>query len=114
MKTKHTPGEWTFERATPNAINIDANGASIAEVYDGAQAEDASGEQAEANARIIAAAPKLLKALHDLRVTVANLIVTAENNPVIGDFLKARLPAGYPMLIEAQAQAQDAITEATS
>ena len=61
----HTPGPWTAERATPNTINIDGDGFSIGEVYDGAEDTDSEGSTAEANARLIAAAPELLAALEN-------------------------------------------------
>lgn len=57
---KHTPGPWRYEVATKTIRSVPANYwlASL-DSWDGAVNH-------EANARLIAAAPDLLEALHDL------------------------------------------------
>ncbi len=62
---KHTPGPWTFEvekRSGPHltATPIFAHGDVIGEVY-----RDSCRDNSQANARLIAAAPELLAALHE-------------------------------------------------
>lgn len=60
--TKHTPGPWEAEVRTPIGITYVWQGGTenaIAKVYAGVI------EDAEANARLIAAAPELLDALKD-------------------------------------------------
>lgn len=64
MNVKHTPGPWHVELKTHI---LDANRTLIANVcdrYDGTNNNFLS--SAEANARLIAAAPELLEALRDL------------------------------------------------
>lgn len=69
MKTenKHTPGEWQvkIKAGTNNLCRIKAgNGSIIADAY--CFAEGRSSEEAEANAKLIAACPQLLEALEKL------------------------------------------------
>lgn len=61
MKTKHTPGPWvTTPEPNRKEWGVDAGPWGIA------TCADAPGEgSAEANARLIAAAPELLEAAHD-------------------------------------------------
>lgn len=47
------PLPLTAERASPNAINLDADGISIGEIYDGQTEGDCVGKQAEAFAAFI-------------------------------------------------------------
>jgi hypothetical protein len=59
MKTKHTPGEWIFNKYTPcdfGVHSIEGRGNDIALVR-------GTDEEAEANAKLIAAAPVMLEAL---------------------------------------------------
>ena len=67
METKHTPGPWRLLRPT---VGVDANwhvadsgDTFVAHVFGFAHSTD---EQARVNARLIAAAPELLEALHGL------------------------------------------------
>lgn len=66
METKHTKGEWKLFYPTendPNAFTIgDADGFCLASVY-GADGNVGEINEAEANAKLIAAAPKMLTAL---------------------------------------------------
>lgn len=61
MNTQHTPGPWEIGRCNPEApeqlLNIMSHGSGIAVVRHGGH------PKAEANARLIAAAPELLHAL---------------------------------------------------
>lgn len=63
--TKHTPGPWNFQNATPDecaAVETRAKPyATIAVMHHGDPMESS------ANARLIAAAPELLAALENLR-----------------------------------------------
>lgn len=69
METKHTPGPWTME--DKNFIVADEK-VMITEVYDRANYVPRNGyvipdeETAEANARLISAAPKMLEALQKI------------------------------------------------
>jgi len=75
-QTQHTPGQWAIERAeyrspwkpesSPDIVlYVDANDTDrIAQVIEPYRQEvDAGAHEAEANARLIAAAPEMLKAL---------------------------------------------------
>ncbi len=57
--TKHTPGPWHVDAQ----YICRADGVAIADVW---QSMEVSGEDTEANARLIAAAPDLLTALEEL------------------------------------------------
>jgi len=64
---KHTPGPWRIRRGTAHLSCVEVevqDGDSVATVYDGVMGID----NAEANARLIAAAPDLLEALKALEV----------------------------------------------
>lgn len=70
--TKHTPGPWEAEVRTPIGITYVWQGGTenaIAKVYAGVI------EDAEANARLIAAAPELLDALQSLLARVSSDII---------------------------------------
>lgn len=72
MKTTYTPGPWSWEYPTSGFISITTKGSDdIAEI----RTQDAGGswapEHAEANARLIAAAPELVAVLRDLIDTYA-------------------------------------------
>lgn len=67
-QTKHTPGPWSSDwqfivANDPNGVHPDIYIAEISESDD--EGRVASDEQQQANARLIAAAPELLKALED-------------------------------------------------
>jgi len=73
--SKHTPGPWTFREVDSNEIHIDTGieptlkfdtWISMA-IVNGSDLEKLGPSVAQANARLIAAAPELLKALSDLR-----------------------------------------------
>jgi hypothetical protein len=63
MKTTHTPGPWHVYQPKGRAPEIRAPHVFIARVDDG---ETVSHEEGHANARLIASAPELLEALHEL------------------------------------------------
>ena len=66
MKTEHTLGNWEFKRANDGliAFRISGNGFILADVLFRHTTEHAVEKaEAEANARLIAAAPCLLRAL---------------------------------------------------
>lgn len=64
MDVKHTPGPWTKVRREIRAeAHSEAAGTTIATVED---LDTHDGEEYRANARLIAAAPDLLKALREL------------------------------------------------
>jgi len=58
--TKHTPGPWSYD-GTPTPHRIIANSENIAQCFH--VSGDANDDQLRANARLIAAAPELLKLL---------------------------------------------------
>ena len=66
--SKHTPGPWSFN-TSPNCWSVLQVGSSGRWIVAGGTAWAIPGRQseAEANARLIAAAPDLLEALEDLR-----------------------------------------------
>lgn len=74
MKAEHTPGKWKVEGSDnpdgSNLIVLDEDGRVIADMCDSCGVEDC--EEAEANARLIAAAPDLLEALRDLHDACAH------------------------------------------
>ena len=60
MESKHTAGKWTAGKTNNfEYIDIDCDGNHITSVYTGIE----SNPEAEANAKLIAAAPALLEAL---------------------------------------------------
>jgi len=65
---KHTKGEWKYFKANGNHIISNENGC-IADVY----CNESEDEETElANAKLIAAAPDLLKALMDIKILYMN------------------------------------------
>ena len=64
MNTQHTPGPWVVyddsNDGKTNCIEIAARGKTVARIYHSVPEEDLP------NARLIAAAPELLEALHGL------------------------------------------------
>ena len=65
IKTKHTPGPWLVtDRATaPNKVIVHAQPRRIALCYLQGKAVYVDRAEAEANAKLIAAAPELLEAM---------------------------------------------------
>lgn len=73
MNTKHTPGPWTAEQRDHTHMNIHAQGSHVAAVVRYATSDPGNrkftrggSEVGAANARLIAAAPDLLKALYQI------------------------------------------------
>lgn len=64
--TTHTPGPWATAVVVKDFVSVidEKNGQYIADVY--YRSDDHGNNETEANARIIAAAPKLLDVLKDL------------------------------------------------
>ena len=72
MSTKHTPGPWFVgETLSTRGACIVGDGDSVVCEFDGRH-----GETVEADARLIAAAPDLLEALHQL-INEANVFEAA-------------------------------------
>ena len=71
--TKHTPGPWRVSTANPLQVNTDKGGDSVgvaeSQKYN-APNTFCDPNEAEANAKLIAAAPELLEALDGLLLTV--------------------------------------------
>lgn len=68
MRTEHTPGQWTLSKPSKNYFNVTQGpkGFVIAEVTNQGVIQFLGNEkEAEANAKLITAAPELLKALND-------------------------------------------------
>ena len=64
MSNKHTQGQWIFGKFNNfEYFDIDCNGNRIASVYCGIDTPQDFQNEAEANAKLIAAAPELLEAL---------------------------------------------------
>jgi hypothetical protein len=64
MKTTHTPGPWRVHEKSPTLV-IDKHGLVIAQAHSYAEC-GIMRDEAEANARLIAAAPELLEALESV------------------------------------------------
>jgi pimeloyl-ACP methyl ester carboxylesterase len=62
----HTPGPWTAWKEEEYHAIGSSNGRALALVYLCDYPEEQGEKQAQANARLIAAAPELLEALQDL------------------------------------------------
>lgn len=70
MSTKHTPGPWAYDNATGEVYRDDGDVCPmIANVY----RDNTSDTQADADGRLIAAAPELLKALVRANAVLRNL-----------------------------------------
>ena len=68
MSTQHTPGPWAVGSKSGHIETANAWRMSIAICYNkDSKADGVSKEEFEANARLIAAAPELLKALNECR-----------------------------------------------
>lgn len=87
MNTKHTPGPWTALRASV----ISGPFVICPRVHAGARMSiDDSCAAAEANARLIAAAPELLAALEDCREALRRAGADGELRVVDAAIAKAR------------------------
>ena len=81
MNTKHTPGPWRLSTSNPLAVNTSSAEMAIGiATTHGTDDSNYSSffpslEQAEANARLIAAAPELLDALQSLLARVSSDII---------------------------------------
>lgn len=76
METKHTPGPWSCDHGdTPTVYpDNDKDYGIIADVY---------GDQAQANARLIAAAPELLEALKEMLTGLEEVNIPNDGHSVI-------------------------------
>jgi len=81
--SKHTPGPWKFyddsEDGKTNRIEIVAVGKTVAQIYHSVPAEDLP------NARLIAAAPDLLAALHAIKLCEFNSMSSRQEMVRIAD-----------------------------
>ncbi len=97
--TKHTPGPWKardcFTNGQPVEYAIETRDAWLASVHITGPKNGFDCEEAEANARLIAAAPELLEALKKVLPLVESLVLDGE-----------------PYMNE-QEEARDAIAKAT-
>ena len=66
MKTKHTPRPWNTKISKFSHPIYDSNAKLIATCWKGGEPHMAKASEAEANAKLIAAAPELLEALEKL------------------------------------------------
>lgn len=108
MKTKHTPGPWKSNTKYHRAYAIEANNADIATVHlqaIGSLINNAN-EIAEANAKLIVAAPDLLKAINNLLSLAEDGYKHHCENCCHEEFLKEDRTALY--------EAREAIKKATT
>lgn len=80
MKTKHTPGKWSID-----GIDIvSENGNSICQVYDAddTHISEMNMDVVKANAKLIAAAPELLKSLQEC-VKAMKIVTSSAIKPFI-------------------------------
>lgn len=75
MNTKHTAGKWIFRKYIDNSICIrkGQKGIVIAELTTQAQSMGIDENEAEANAKLIAAAPELLQMVFSLKECIERL-----------------------------------------
>jgi len=100
METKHTPGPWQYGFPTMNGTPIRevdcqvmSRGCLIANVSHGPiyPAEPFASEIREANARLMAAAPDLLEALHEGRRAIGSHVAPNDcyaTGPMTGDHFR--------------------------
>ena len=86
MTASHTPGPWTINLSVPlkTGIAIMAGNYGIAKVWNSEGGQDAENQ---ANAKLIAEAPNLLKTLCDL----TDAVTAKVNETGAGGYLLARL-----------------------
>jgi len=86
METKHTPGPWKVEEYNSatlrGAIGIFSADSTIPIVH---SPMGESLAEADANARLIAAAPELLAAAEKASALIKHLIKVCQNNGLTGD-----------------------------
>ncbi len=63
MKTKHTTGLWTFSKQDSNMYSIDGSRSTPVAMINPFNRDWLSEDEIEANAKLIASAPELLKSL---------------------------------------------------
>lgn len=85
MKHEHTQGLWVIEDNTDH-INIHNKQFDIATIYNGMDEYNCYALEAQANARLIAAAPELLEALEDIVWGLGKI------KEVFGDDIAAKYP----------------------
>lgn len=88
MGIKHTPGPWRVSSESPRIIQKDyrAIGSDAGFLIASTMGHDNSGfyaseQEADANARLIAAAPELLEALTDAVIDFDNWAAHEDNHP---------------------------------
>lgn len=86
---KHTPGPWQMSR---HGNLVGSNGATVV-VWGSGLTNAHRGPEAEANARLISAAPALLEALTRLLRTAEDELYDAEHAPGVRDARAAILQA---------------------
>lgn len=91
METKHTQGKWELSHGAntfPTIGSVELHQA-IATVH---KIEKVKGfcEEAEANAKLIAAAPELLEALIEINDFVENMVKAKMISPIAGKTIKNR------------------------
>jgi hypothetical protein len=80
--SKHTPGPWKVSQPPDALAVLRADGIAVASLdYDGSGSGDCDEATAEANARLIAAAPALLAACEALEVRLFREQGGRENSP---------------------------------
>lgn len=92
MTTEHTPGPWTIDSRATTAIQAgDKHIAMVNFSFLGRPERDVYGEEHDANARLIAAAPDMLAALENL-VAKYNAMQDGNISAQLtnGDFFAAR------------------------
>ena len=81
METKHTKGNWIYSKYSTDfgVYSEDGDGRDIAIVR-----EYKSAEEAEANASLMAASPKLLESLNEMVALFDRLVVNGVIAPIVG------------------------------
>ncbi|MBV4553090.1 hypothetical protein HU742_018250 [Pseudomonas sp. SWRI102] len=90
METKHTPGPWVVDPDSPTDISpADYLSLGIASIShaDKAGGRWEFGEQSKANAKLIAAAPKMLAALIKLHDSLKQLNDCGDVGQMVADYV---------------------------
>jgi hypothetical protein len=101
-QAKHTPGPWSVDRLDTDLVTADCDGMMICYTSNADRDESAEGT-VEANARLIAASPKMLAALERLSSAIDGMVCLDTVLDHSGDF--------YPALREARAVIAEAKSE---